>query len=237
MRNRRRMVCVSMFCSLLLAACGLPDAGSGGGGSGGSGHLDSAPVTGPVHISPPEVDSTYATYAQWNQAIRAALPTLETCATACGDAIPTATGPFRSPFGATAAFDAVTDRWTALWAGDFHGYSHSDPGGDELDRRWAGAAALEIESADPSRVRMWGENVTHFLKDGGISGVRPDSIPDGPHDPWFATLSAAPGRKGYFSGDGIHGQFDAAPEGTVPGRAIGHIHRDGHTGVFEVRRQ
>ncbi len=72
------------------------------------------------------------------------------------------------------------------------------------------------------------------LEAGGGSGIVPDNIPGSRDDAWFATLVGTSGQKGYFHGSEVIGQLDAAPAGTTPTRAIGHIHGGGHTAVFEV---
>ena len=183
----------------------------------------------------------------WNRGIRNAFPALARCTAGCAFVIPEGPTEIRSPFGETAAFDPAADQWTATWTGQIEGYRHTDPDevGAGLDRRWTGTAKLRIEAAQASEVRFWGENMRYDLEAGGISKIGPDlsrETPDGPDGPvspdtaWVATLSTAIGEKGYFSGTGIHGQFAVAPAGVTPTRAIGHLHRRGHTAVFEVDR-
>ena len=257
MRNRHRMVYLSMLCSLLLAACedgrgsrggsmgSMGSMGSGGSeGGGGGGPEITVP---PIPPSPPPSYASYATYGEWNRGIRNAFPALARCTAGCAFVIPEGPTEIRSPFGETAAFDPAVDQWTATWTGQIEGYRHTDPDdvGVGLDRRWTGTAKLRIEAAQASEVRFWGENMRYDLEAGGRSGTGPDlgqGPPDGPVSPvspdtaWVATLSTAIGEKGYFSGNGVHGQFEAAEAGTTPSRAIGHIQKAGHTGVFEVSR-
>ena len=152
--------------------------------------------------------------------------------------IPEAPTEIRSPFGETAAFDPAADQWTATWTGEIEGYRHPDPDGAgvRLSRRWTGTAKLRIEAAQLSQVRFWSENLLYDLEAGGPAVIGPDHIPDTSGNAWVATLSTASGEKGYFSGDEIHGQFGAAPAGTIPSSAIGHIQDAGYTGVFKVSR-
>ena len=237
MGNLQRMVGLTMLCSLLLAGC------EGSGGGGGSPGI--AGMTGAV--PPSSSDPLRMSYGAWNQEIRDAFPAIASCTSGCSALFPAAPARIRSPFGETAAFDPSQDQWAATWTGQIEGYRNSDPDlvGSGAGRHWTGTAKLEIQSTDLSRVRFWGEDLLYDLEAGGRSGVSPDlnldppDGPDGPYSPdtaWVATLSTAIGEKGYFSGNGVHGQFDAAPAGVTPTRAIGHFQRRGHTGVFEVSR-
>ena len=253
MRNLQRMVGLTMLCSLLLAGC---EGSGGGGGSPGIAGMTGAvppsspgtmPPSSPGTVPPSSSDPSHMSYGAWNQQIRDIFPTIAACLAGCGELVPAAPANIVSPFGATAAFDPAQDQWAATWTGGIEGYRFSDPDavGTGLDRRWTGEAKLKIESMEPSHVRFWVEEARYDLEAGGRSGVSPDlrldtpGSPDGPYSPdtaWVATLSTAIGEKGYFSGNGVHGQFDAAPAGVTPTRAIGHFQRRGHTGVFEVSR-
>ena len=253
MYNHPATVCLSIACSVLLAACG-----SGGGNSAPS------PVQPPSMTSdqppsmtsdqppsmtsdqppsmtsdqppPPGSATSYMTYAEWNQQVRDAFPALASCTEACDTLVPMDTATIRSPFGETAAFDPAVDDWSGTWGGSISGYRHVDPDGDGtgVRRDWTGDAKLAIESTDLSRVRFWGENLRYRLSDHTTSTVSPDRIPQTRADAWVATLSTAAGQKGYFSGSGVYGQFTATRPGRDPDLATGHIHRDGHTGAFVV---
>ena len=177
MRNRHRMVYLSMLCSLLLAACddgrGSRGGGGGSGDSGGGGPTISTPSTPPSTL--PSYAS-YASYGEWNRGIRNAFPALARCKVGCANVIPEAPTEIRSPFGETAAFDPAADQWTATWTGEIEGYRHPDPDGAgvRLSRHWTGTAKLRIEAAQASEVRFWGENMRYDLEAGGRSGTSPD---------------------------------------------------------------
>ena len=248
------------LCALLLAACG----GGGGEGGGGpaspvataaSPSLAELCMQDPRYCLEPSRTEGTVLYGNWNELIKDALTRdFPGCEADCGrwfpprpqhdedpdDTVPPRDIPFRSPFGQMATFDPATDRWAATWSGDARGSRHSDPDdAGPAGKAWQGTFNLEIESGEWSTVKMWAENL--FYRQAAdpdmptTVAVDDDEIPNSESDAWTATLSTAVDQKGYFSGDELHGQFLPPGSGeTIPPSAIGHIHDDDHTGVFEV---
>ena len=238
-------VCVWALGAVLLAACG---GGGGGGGDGTAATPAAVPPQPQQPMQPMPQDPasgavSYGSYGAWNRSIRDTFPRMATCATAyiCDGLLPALTGTIESPFGSTAAYDPVTDDWAATWSGEIEGYRHSDHDGDGPDgRHFMGTAKLKIVGTQTTHVRFWTERVYYQLADGSGRGTGSpglNAMPDREGEALRIPLSTAAGEKGYFSGEGVHGQF-AVPEtgATVPPGAAGHLKRSGHTAVFEVRR-
>ena len=240
MRKRHAMACLSVLCSVLLAACGGGAVGGGGAGAAGA----AGPGPEPDASQPPTF--SYATYGAWNQAIRdRTFAHFANCGDRCDrPRVPAAPATIESPFGAMKTFDPMVDQWAATWSGPIEGYRQTDlDGSDIVTRRWTGDAVLEIKSTARGEVRFWTENTRYHKTDGTLWGFGPlaTEIPANSHDAWLARLSTMEGQKGYFSsstsGREFYGQFAAAPDGTVPQGAIGHIYGRGHIAAFKVSKR